>query len=491
MHVAHALTSLRLDASLPTSLFRQLYEAIKQAILDGRIGPGIQLPPTRKLAELLGVSRQTVLNAFTQLMAEGYLSGAVGKGTFVSEHMPIKLVRKPVVSTLPLRPLSERGQRFVDMPAVLNTHADRPKAFRIGAPGVDLFPFRVWSRLEARRWRRPSYQLGYGDPAGYMPLRELLAAYLNASRGVHCAPEQIIVTSGSQQALFLIANLLLSPGDSAWVELPGYPGTCAALHAVGAHIRAVPVDPDGIDVAAGTQRYPDAKLAYVTPSHQYPLGVTMSLKRRLELLSWAAKSKMWIVEDEYDSEYRYTGPPVASLQSLDNAGCVLYVGTLSKVLFPGLRLGYLVVPSSLVDAFSRGKAAMDRHTATMPQIVLADFIAEGHFMRHIKRTREAYAERRAVLLKAIDAHLDDELMLGPADSGFHIATAFRRELDDKAISLAAMERGVEVRALTPYYDALGRAEHEMTPSGLLLGFAAATPEEIRSAAPLLRNVLKR
>jgi GntR family transcriptional regulator / MocR family aminotransferase len=491
MHVAHALTSLRLDASLPTPLFRQLYEAIRQAILDGRIGPGIQLPPTRELAEVLGVSRQTVLNAYTQLMAEGYLSGTVGKGTFVSEHLPITLARKPAVSTQPLRPLSERGQRFVDMPAVLNTHADRPKAFRIGMPGVDLFPFKTWARLEARRWRRPSHQLGYGDPAGYMPLRELLAAYLNASRGVHCAPEQVIVTSGSQQALFLIANLLLTPGDAAWVELPGYPGTCAALHGVGARIRPVPVDQEGLDVATGVRHYPDAKLAYVTPSHQYPLGVTMSLKRRLELLAWAAKNKMWIVEDEYDSEYRYTGPPVASLQSLDNAGCVLYVGTLSKVLFPGLRLGYLVVPPALVDAFTRGKAAIDRHTATMPQIVLADFISEGHFMRHIKRTREAYAERRAVLISAIDTHLSDELTLGPTDSGFHIATAFRRKLDDKAISRATMGKGVEVRALTPYYDALGLPEHEVTPSGLLLGFAAATPEEIRRAAPVLRNVLKR
>jgi GntR family transcriptional regulator/MocR family aminotransferase len=376
------------------------------------------------------------------------------------------------------------------MPATLNTHEERPRAFRIGMPGVDVFPFRVWARLEARRWRRPSYQLGYGDPAGYRPLRELLAAYLNASRGVHCAPEQIIVTSGSQQALFLIANLLLSPGDAAWVEMPGYPGTCAALHGVGARICPVPVDADGLDVAAGIKSRPDARLAYVTPSHQYPLGVTMSLKRRLELLSWAARSRMWIVEDEYDSEYRYTGPPIASLQSQDQAGSVIYVGTLSKVLFPGLRLGYVVVPPALVDAFTRGKAALDRHTATVPQIVLADFIAEGHFLRHIKRTREAYAERRAALLEAIDAHLADELIAGPTDAGFHVATAFRNGVDDKAITRAAMDNGVEVRALTPYYDAVGIPARQVPPSGLLLGFAAAKPEEILRAAPVLAQVLK-
>jgi GntR family transcriptional regulator/MocR family aminotransferase len=502
MHFAQTLAALQLDSSSSMPLFRQLYDAIKQAILDGRIGPGVQLPPTRDLAGLLSISRQTVLSAYTQLTVEGYLSGTVGRGTFVSGHLPIASAAKSSSATTsgatsaatsaarPLRPLSSRGQRFVDMPATLNTHEERPRAFRIGMPGVDVFPFRVWARLEARRWRRPSYQLGYGDPAGYRPLRELLAAYLNASRGVHCAPEQIIVTSGSQQALFLIANLLLSPGDAAWVEMPGYPGTCAALHGVGARICPVPVDPDGLDVAAGIAACRDARLAYVTPSHQYPLGVTMSLKRRLELLAWAAKSRMWIVEDEYDSEYRYTGPPIASLQSQDQAGCVIYVGTLSKVLFPGLRLGYVVVPPALVDAFARGKAALDRHTATVPQIVLADFIAEGHFLRHIKRTREVYAERRAALLAAIDAYLVDELIAGPTDAGFHVATAFRNDRNDKEIARAAMEQRVEVRALTPFYDVVGMPESQVSPSGLLLGFAAVTPDEIRGAAPVLAQVLK-
>ena len=494
MHIAHALTTLRLDPSASMPLFRQLYEVIKQAILDGRMGPGIQLPPTRELAELLGISRQTVLNAYTQLTAEGYLSGTIGKGTFVSEQLPISMTREstaPAGSEQPLRPLSQRGQRFVDMRIAMGTHEERPKAFRIGMPGIDVFPFRVWARLEARRWRRPSFQLGYGDPAGYRPLRELLAAYLNASRGVHCAPEQIIVTSGSQQALFLIANLLLAPNDKAWVEMPGYTGTCAALHGVGARICPVPVDQDGLDIAAGARKFPDAKLAYVTPSHQYPLGVTMTLKRRLELLAWAAENRMWIVEDEYDSEYRFTGPPIASLQSLDKAGSVIYVGTLSKVLFPGLRLGYLVVPLALADAFSRGKAALDRHTAIVPQIVLADFIAEGHFTRHIKRMREIYAERRIALLEAFDAHLMDELTLGPTDAGFHVAAALKRKLDDKAIARAALEKGVEVRALTPYYEAVGLSEQDTPPSGLLLGFAAATPDDIRRAAPVLRSVLKR
>ncbi|HJU70428.1 MAG TPA: PLP-dependent aminotransferase family protein [Paucimonas sp.] len=493
MHVAQALTALRLDPASPTPLFRQLYEAVKQSILAGHIGPGVQLPPTRELAVLLGISRQTVLNAYTHLMAEGYLSGTVGRGTFVSGHLPVEIApENSARQAQPLRPLSSCGQRFAGLPARLNTHGDKPRAFRIGMPGIDVFPFDVWARLEARRWRRPSFQLGYGDAAGFAPLRELLAAYLRASRGVRCMPEQIIVTSGSQQALFLIASLLLAPDDAAWVETPGYPGTAAVLHAVGARACPVPVDAEGLLVAAGTQAWPDAKLAYVTPSHQYPLGVTMSLQRRLELLAWAAKRRMWVVEDEYDSEYRYIGPPLASLQSLDRAGSVLYVGTLSKVLFPGLRLGYLVVPPPLIDAFARGKAAIDRHTAIVPQIVLADFIAEGHFSRHIKRMREVYAERRTALLEAIEAQLDDQLSLGPTDAGFHVATAFRREYDDRLIAHAAQQQGIEVRALSTFYDTTG-AHANATPlsrSGLLLGFAAVPPREIKEAAIGLRKVLQ-
>lgn len=490
MHVAQALASLRLDPASKAPLFRQLYDAIKQAILAGQLGAGIQLPPTRALAILLGISRQTVLNAYEQLMAEGYLSGTVGKGTFVSEHVPPALARIPA-ATQALRPLSLRGRQFADTALRLNTHGERPRAFRIGMPGVDVFPFPIWARLEARRWRRPSFELGYGDPAGHAPLRELLAAYLRASRGVHCDPEQIIITSGSQQGLFLIASMLLSPGDGAWVEQPGYPGTRTALQAVGARVCPVPVDQDGLVVGAGAAAHPDARLAYVTPSHQYPLGVTMSLQRRLELLSWAAARRMWVVEDEYDSEYRYTGPPVASLQSMDRAGCVLYVGTLSKVLFPGLRLGYLVVPPSLVDVFVRGKAAIDRHTAIVPQVVLADFIAEGHFTRHIKRMREVYAERRDALLDAVASDLDQDLMLGPTDAGFHVAAAFRQPRDDVALARTALQDGIELRALSTFYVGAEHGGDAAPPTGVLLGFAAVPPDQIRQAVPLLRQLLKR
>jgi len=489
MLTADTLTALKLDPAAPLPLFRQLYEAIKQAVLDGRLSPGTRLPPTRALAGRLAVSRQTVLSAYEQLTAEGYLAGTVGRGTFVAAHLPGATPFAPPAHDAPLRPLSARGMQFHDS-APLNTHAGRARAFRIGMSGADCFPFDVWARLQARHWRRPRVDLGYADPAGFKPLRELLATYLRASRGVHCAPEQVIVTSGSQQGLFLVASLLLAPGDSAWVECPGYPGTCAALRSVGARIVPVPVDAHGMDVAEGIRRAPRAGLAYVTPSHQYPLGATMSLSRRLQLLAHAAERRMWIVEDEYDSEYRYTGPPIASLQSMDQAGAVIYVGTLSKVLFPGLRLGYLVVPPPLIEAFTRGKAAIDRHSATVTQAVVADFMADGHFGRHIRRTRELYAERREAFLAAFDDHLAEHLVPGPADAGMHVATALRGGGDDAALARKADAAGVEVRALSPFYAGTGVKAGSVVPPGLLLGYAAVTPDEIRAAAATLGRVLR-
>lgn len=487
MHPAHSLAALRLDQGSSTPLFRQLYAAIKQAILSGMVGPGTRLPPTRDLAGQLGVSRQTVLHAYDQLMAEGYLSGTVGRGTFVSASLPLA-PRRPAPPGL-LRPLSARGLGFTGPEAYLHTHAGSVRAFRIGMPALDVFPFDVWARLEARRWRHGRDDLGYGEPAGYLPLREALCAYLRAARGVNCSPAQVIITSGSQQALYLIAVMLLAPGDQAWVEEPGYRGINASLRAAGAATCPVPVDAEGLCVGVGAQHWPQARLAYVTPTHQLPLGMTMSLQRRLELLDWAARRRMWIVEDDYDSEYRYTGPPLASLQSLDRAGSVLYVGSMSKVLFPGLRLGYLVVPEALADAFAQGKAILDRHTALMPQAVLADFIAGGHYARHIRRSREAYAERRDTLLEALARHLPDTLAPGAADTGLHLPVRFRDTRDDHAAARAGLARGLELRALSQFYNEDG-VRGQARESGLLLGFAAITPAEIRRGVLALRDLLR-
>ncbi len=489
MHTTDIFASLPLDRSGGAPLFRQLYARIKESILSGALSPGMRLPPTRALCGMLSVSRQTVLNAYDQLLAEGYLSGTVGKGTFISAHLPIATPGAAPAPQGLMRPLSARGQAHANAMGRVGFHQGPQRAFRVSMPGLDLFPFDVWSRLEARRWRRPDHHMGYSDPSGFAPLRELLCVYLRAARGVKCTPEQIVITSGSQQGLYLLATLLLAPGDKVWVESPGYQGAGAPLFAVGASVCTVPVDEQGMDVAYGAQRYPDARMVFSTPSHQLPLGVTMTLQRRLELLRWAAANKAWIIEDDYDSEYRYTGPPLASLQSLDSAGCTVYVGTMSKVLFPGLRLGYVVAPPGLVEPLIRAKAVLDRHNAIVPQMVLADFMAEGHFGRHIRRTREAYGERRAALLEGIDRHLAGELRYGPTDTGLDLCVHFRRQRDDEAVAQAAFARGLEMRPLSYYANRVATPECAVG-AGLLLGFAAVTPDQIALATKLLARVLR-
>lgn len=487
MLVADIIAALPLERALPEPLFRQLYAAMKAAILDGTLAPGTQLPPTRAFCALLSVSRQTVLNAYALLAAEGYLDGAVGRGTFVSRAVPVP--KAAAAATGLLRPLSARGQDVVAAMQQVAFHRSALRAFRVGMPRIDHFPFDVWNRLEARRWRRPDHQFGYSDPSGFLPLRELLCVYLQASRAVRCTPQQIVITSGSQQALFLLSTILLSPGDAAWMESPGYRGASGPLRASGARVFPVPVDGEGLDVAYGVAHCPQAKLAYVTPSHQMPLGVSMSLARRLALLDWAARNKAWVVEDDYDSEYRYAGAPLASLQSLDRAGCVIYVGTLSKVLFPGLRLGYMVAPPALADALVQAKAVVDRHTAIVPQMALADFIAEGHFARHIRRTRDSNAERRDVLLRALAQELDDQLACGPADSGLELCAYFRGAHDEDSVSRAGIERGIELRPLGHYADP-DAGPACATPAGLLLGFAAIKPDEIGHGVRVLGQLLR-
>lgn len=498
MHVHDLIGATPLARGGATPLFRQLYTRLKDAILQGALAPGARLPATRELCRLLGVSRQTVLAAYDQLTAEGYLRGGVGQGTFVDEALP--LARQAPASSAPglLRALPERGAALATAMARIRLYDGPLRAFRPSMPGLDLFPFDLWRKLEARHLRKSSFHLGpylgYGPANGYAPLRELLCAYLRASRGVACTPEQIVITSGSQQALYLLAQLLLAPGDEVWVESPGYQGACAPMRVAGARIRTVPVTREGMDVAYGARHYPDARLVFATPSHQLPLGATMSLARRLELLRWAAARRAWVIEDDYDSEYRYTGPPLASMQSLDRAGCVVYVGTLSKVLFPALRLGYVVAPPALAEPLARAKAVIDMHHAMLPQAVLADFIAEGHFMRHIRRTRDAYAERRATLMALLGERLGERLACGPADVGLDLCTHFRpdrkgRIPNEAAIARAAGEAGIELRPLEYYANAAATPECAVAP-GLLLGFSAVKPEAIRKGVEALARVIE-
>jgi GntR family transcriptional regulator/MocR family aminotransferase len=350
---------------------------------------------------------------------------------------------------------------------------------------VDRFPWSTWSRLLGRRARELHRDwLDYSDSAGYLPLRRALARYLHTSRGLTCEPEQVLIVRGSQQGLDLAARVLLDPGDTVWIEDPGYPAARIAFEAGGAEEVPVPVDDEGLVVEAGVERAPDARLAYVTPSHQYPLGVTLSLHRRLELLRWARRADAWIVEDDYDSEYRYAGRPLASLAGLDGGRHVIYLGTLSKVLFPALRLGYLVVPKEHVDAFVGARYASDRHTGVLEQAVVTDFFDEGHFARHIRRMRKLYAERQRCLAEALAEHAEDALELRPSRTGLHDVGWLRRHTDDAAVAARAVEAGVHVKALSAY-----RREASLPPA-LLFGYAGFPEDELQTAARRLATVLE-
>ncbi|MBX0326142.1 PLP-dependent aminotransferase family protein, partial [Oscillochloris sp. ZM17-4] len=401
---------LTLSPQSDLPLYRQLYDEIRAAVLDGRLAPGARLPSSRELAAGMGLARSTVVSAFEQLLAEGYLEGRVGAGTFVATSLPEDLLghggppaRPPAAHERPApRRLSARGAALAATPVSASSgDRVRPRAFQVGLPDIDGFPHATWARLAARRYGSPPPELmAYGDPAGYLPLREAIASHLAAARGVRCDPGQVVVVSGSQQGLDLAARVLLDPGDEAWIEDPGYMGARGALLAAGARLAPVPVDAEGLDVAAGARLAPQSRLAYITPSHQFPLGVTMSLPRRLALLAWARAAGAWVIEDDYDSEYRYAGRPLAALQGLDGDGRVIYLGTFSKVLFPALRLGYMVVPPDLVPAFVAARALADRHSPGIEQAIVADFLAEGHFARHLRRTRARYAARQAALVEA-------------------------------------------------------------------------------------------
>jgi GntR family transcriptional regulator/MocR family aminotransferase len=486
-----ALLTLPLDSTAATPLFRQLYEGLRRGILAGTLAPGVRLPATRGLAGELGVSRNTVLNAYEQLLAEGYLEGKAGSGTYVPRTLPEEMIQVRQ-SAEPVRPaphqrraLSRRGEQLAKASATVVRSSGVPRPFRPGVPAVDAFPMDTWMRLMVRHHRRPPRALlGYDDPAGYAPLRRAIAAYLGPARAVHCEPEQVLVITGSQQGLDLIARILLDPGDTAWLEDPGYVSARAALLGAGVSVVPVAVDSDGLDVAAGSARCPDARLVYVSPSHQYPLGVTLSLARRLALLDWARRANAWVVEDDYDSEFRYAGRPLAALQGLDRDGRVLYLGTFSKALFPALRLGYLVVPPDLVQAFVAARAVIDRQVPTLPQAVLADFLQEGHFHRHVRRMRTLYRERQETLLRAAGRELDGLLDVRPCETGLHLMGWLSEACDDRAASQAAARAGVEAPPLSHY--CIERRE----PGGLLLGYAGSDARQIRDGVRRLGAALR-
>ena len=410
------LYAWQLTRSGGAPLFRQVYLQIRSAILSQSLRPGTKLPSTRALASQLSVSRSAVVSAYEQLLAEGYASGKVGSGTYVSSDLP-----EPIEGRRPRRvagPKAMEALSVADFVDVTVQSDERP--FNLGRTLVDARTMQLWRRLSARVFRSLGHShFGYSDPRGLRELRSAISDYLRAARAVRCDPEQIVVTAGTQQAIDLVIRVLRQIEMQAWIEDPGYSLTRQALLAAGVKTFPIPVDGQGIDVRFGIRSAAKARAVFVTPSHQFPTGVVLSMARRLELLGWAREARAWIIEDDYASEFRYGGRALASLQGLDDSERVIYVGTLNKALFPGLRLGYAVVPPALLRAFVTARYLVDRQPSSLSQAVVADFIEEGHFAAHLRRMRLLYRDQRDVLVAALRRRLGDELTVDPPDQGMH------------------------------------------------------------------------
>lgn len=488
------MTGFRDNPFRPASnepLYQALYAQMRAAILSGELKGGMKLPSTRALADELNISRNTVLNAYRQLLAEGYLESKEGSGTFVAQVLPELLLTAPHPSTpQTARPARAESQQpfFSDRAKAQMTASQppsggkSPRPFLAEAPALDAFPYQLWSRLIVRQARRlPVHTFMYQDSAGYRPLREAIAAHAAISRQVHCTPEQMMIVSGSQGALDLTARMLINPGDPVWMEDPGYPGARGAFLGAGAQIIPVPIDHEGPIVKIGIERAPQARLVYLTPSHQFPLGETMSLPRRLALLDWVKQANAYVIEDDYDSEFRFATRPLATLQGLDDADRVIYIGTFSKVLFPSIRIGYMILPPPLIDSFLKVRRLIDIHSPILEQAVLADFMVEGHFTRHLRRMRALYAERRSALLEAAR---DLPLEMHSPEAGIHCVGWLPDGMDDLALASKAADYDLDLIPISSF------SLEPLPRKGLLLGYGGFSVQEIREAVHRLGALLR-
>ncbi len=467
--------------SRPVPLFRQVYLQIRSAILAQTLKPGTRLPSTRELALQLSVSRSAVVAAFDQLIAEGYVGGKTGSGTYVAAD----LFENSAAQKAGLRRTKPASRDvFVgDLVDVTARNDSRP--FNLGRTLIDSRTHNAWRKLTARAFRSiDPVHLGYSDPRGLPALRQAVSDYLRVARGVRCEADQIVITTGTQHAVDLVIRVLNLAGEKVWVEDPGYPLTVRALVAAGVTAHPVPVDEHGIDVRAGIAKARSARAVFITPSHQFPTGVVLSMSRRLALLSWARESGSWIVEDDYSSEFRYGGRPLAALQGLDDAERVIYVGTLNKALFPGLRLGYAVVPNALLPQFVRTRYLADRQPASLHQAITADFMEDGHFAAHIRRMRTIYAAQRDLLVKHLRRRLSDYAQVDPPDQGMHLVLYLNKGLSDVAIQRAALEQRVVTRAMSELYLAAPPR------SALMLGFSGHPSSSIPAAVARLAEVIE-
>ncbi|MBE9207654.1 PLP-dependent aminotransferase family protein [Nostoc sp. LEGE 06077] len=449
---------INIDPKAALSLHRQVYTEIRQAILSGRLTPGEKLPSTRVLAQLLTISRATVTQSYEMLLSEGYLETILGSGTFVCRQLPDELLNTTPIQAKSQQiydsiSLSTYGKSLSQGKYLHLPEADVSISFSYGRPAFDQFPIKLWRKLLSRHCQANKYVLDYTyDSQGYLLLREAIASYLSRSRAVKCNSGQIIIVGGSQQGIDLITRILIDRGDWVAVEDPGYLSARRAFLAQGANLFPVSVDKSGLIVNhLTTAIIPKVKLVYVTPSHQFPTGATLSLARRLELLAWAQKSRVMIIEDDYDSEYRYGERPIPALQGLDQGNSVIYVGTFSKVLFPALRLGYLVLPANLVPIFARGKWLADRQCNLLEQYALTDFISEGHLERHIRRMRSLYDGRRQTLVQSLFQYFGEKIEILGENAGMHLMVKFNTQLSDDEIVQRAALAGVNIGAAYPQY----------------------------------------
>ena len=477
-----------LDRSSSEPSYRQLYRLLRQAILSGNLPAGRQLPPSRQLAAEIGLSRNTVTHVYEQLALEGYVVSLVGSGTFVADTVPDQFpgmhdlpVHHAERATAQVASLSTRGTRLIRMAGAA---PQQWGAFHSGVPDVTQFPLKIWTRLQTKYWRRARPELlTYASGGGYMPLRAALAEYLRTARSVTCDPEQIIITSGSHQSMHLVAQLLSDAGDDVWIEDPCYWGARNIFQSVGLKGLPIPVDAEGLAPTPEHLRRPP-RFIFVSPSHQYPLGVVMSVARRRMLLEYARLHGCWIVEDDYDSEFRYGSRPLASLQGLDTGERVIYLGSFSKIMFPGLRLGYIVVPKGLVGSFETGLSELYREGQGVPQAILAEFISEGHFASHIRRMRVLYGERRAILIDRIRHHFGTLLPVSGGEAGLHLVAHLPQSVDDEKLSADAFQAGVFTRPLSHYYDMRSDGRR-----GILLGYACVPNEDIAPEFVKLARVI--